>query len=455
MHLDVFKKWYQEHRDEIQKDFFAFLRFKSISTDSKYKEDTRNCAKWLQHYLEKMGFEASLWDTTGHPIVFGSYLKAGPNRPTVLVYQHYDVQPVDPLELWHSPPFDPEIRDGNIYARGAVDNKGQCFFSLQALRAFVQMADNIGINIKVFIEGEEESGSKGTAALLAKKEQELKADHLLVVDFDIPEKNVPAVTLGMRGMICMDIEVSNSFADLHSGVHGGIALNPNRALAAVLTKLWDNKGRITVPGFYDDVEEVSKEELSRLYLHFDVKEYQDAFGVKALCAEDGKSLVESNWLRPSLEINGMSGGYTGEGFKTIIPAKAHAKLSCRLVPNQDPEKIAKAIADFLRHNIAKGVDLNIDILQGAPAYRASIDSQIIKTASLAFEEVFGSKCRYLLCGASVPIVYDLAKVSGAEAALIGVGLSSDSIHAPNEHFGLDRFEQGFLTMARIFSLLSK
>ncbi len=449
-----FKQWYKDHYDEILQDFFTFLSFPSISTDPQFNQHSRATADWLCKYMNKMGLETTLWETPGLPSVFGEYKKAGKHRPTLLIYQHYDVQPVDPIELWKSDPFKPVIKDNKVYARGASDNKGQCFYSLTAVKAMLELAKELNFNLKVFIEGEEESGGRGTTAILQEKKAELKADHLLVIDFDIPGANEPAITLGMRGIITLEVECSNASIDLHSGAHGGIAMNPNRALATLLGQMWDKHGKVQIPHFYDDLAPLSKDHLSLVDMSFDEERYKKSFGVKAFCNEEGYSIQESNWIRPTLEINGMSGGYTGQGFKTVIPAKAHAKISCRLVPNQDPNKIAKAITDYLTSSAPKGIEIKVNPHHGAPAYRSSFDSFIVKTSALAYEEIFGKPCKYRFCGASVPIVVDLAKVTEAEVALIGVAVAEDDIHAPNEHFGLDRFEKGYLIIGRILSELS-
>jgi acetylornithine deacetylase/succinyl-diaminopimelate desuccinylase-like protein len=448
------KNWYQDHYEQILEDFFAFLSFPSISTDPHYKQDLRRTAEWLCNEMKKIGLEATLWETSGFPVVFGTYLKAGKDRPTLLIYHHYDVQPVDPLDLWKSDPFKPIIKKNQVYARGASDNKGQCFYSLTALKAFFELSQEINFNIKVFIEGEEESGGHGTTAVLQQKEAELKADHLLVIDFDIPNAFTPAMTLGMRGIVTLNIECANSSIDLHSGVHGGIALNPNRALATLLAGMWEKNGKVKVPHFYEDIVPLSQEFLSRVDMSFDREQYTRSFGVKAFCPEEGYSIKESNGLRPTLEINGMWGGYTGPGFKTVIPAKAYAKISCRLVPDQDPEKIARIITEYLKSQAPKGIEIQVEMHHGAIAYRSLCDSFIVKTAALAYEEIFGKPCKYLFCGASIPIVVDLVRASEAEVAMIGVGLADDDIHAPNEHFSLDRFELGYLTIGRILSRLS-
>lgn len=452
--LEQLKKWFNDHYDQTLKDFFTFLSFPSISTDPNHEKDSRRTAEWLCEYLNKIGLETTLWETPGLPVVFGKCFKAGKDRPTLLIYHHYDVQPVDPLDLWKSDPFKPVVKNNQVYARGAVDNKGQCFYSVTALKAFLELVQEMNFNIKIFIEGEEESGGRGTATILQQKESELKADHLLVVDFDIADATTPGITLGMRGLVGMNIEVVNSTTDLHSGVHGGIALNPNRALVSLLAGMWDKNGKVKIPHFYDDVHSLAEEELSRVDMSFDLEQYKKSFGVKAFSIEDGFSIKESNWLRPTLEINGIWGGYTGVGFKTVIPAKAFAKVSCRLVPNQDPEKIFNAIDEYLKTEAPKGLEIKVEMHHGAIAYRSAFDSFIVKTAALAYEEIFGKPCKYLFCGASVPIVVDLVRASKAEVAMIGVGLPDDDIHAPNEHFGLDRFELGYLIIGRILSRLS-
>lgn len=455
MTLPELKNWYDKHAKEIQTDFFTYLRFQSISTDPQYKNEVRKTAEWLQTYLTKIGLKTELWETIKHPVVYASHLQAGKDRPTVLLYSHYDVQPVDPLDKWKSPPFEPVIRDGEVYARGAADDKGQGFYSIMAIKAFLELAKKSNVNIKLFIEGEEECGSVGSTDILAKKKEALKADHLLIVDIGIPEKGVPAITLGLRGIAAFEVTCKNSNIDLHSGVHGGMVLNPNRALIQLLAKLWDENGKVTIPGFYDAVKVPSQEELALFDKNVDEEMLKKTFGIRSFQREGKYSLWESNTIRPVLEINGIGGGYTGVGFKTVIPSQAKAKISCRLTPDQDPEEIGRCIEAFLKQNVAKGIDLRFEWEHGGKPVRSSPNTPIAKIAAKAYEEVFGKTCKMLLCGATVPIVADLAAASGADTALIGVGLSTDDIHAPNEHFGMDRFEQGFLTIGRILGELAK
>ncbi|NGX38769.1 MAG: Succinyl-diaminopimelate desuccinylase [Chlamydiae bacterium] len=455
MNLDLAasKKWFAENREPILSDYFDFLRFKTIATDPAYHDECQKCAEWLVSYLQGIGLEATLWETSGQPVVFASHLEAGEARPTLLVYHHYDVQPIDPLELWKSDPFEPTIRDNKVYARGAQDNKGQCFYSIAAIKALLQSAKEIGFNLKVFIEGEEESGSSGTKDVFASRQQELKSDYLLVVDSGIPAKGVPAITLGMRGIITAEVKARGSNEDLHSGTFGGIVYSPLRALTEALSSLWDPSGKITIPGFYDDVKDYSKEELELIDTEVDQNRLQKEAGLRAFAPEPGYTIGQSGSIRPTVEINGLSGGYTGEGFKTVIPAVASAKISCRLVSEQNPEKVAASLKEYLLGKFPKGMEVEVEIDQGAAPFRCNQNSPIAKVAATAYEEVMGKPCKSIMGGGSVPIVSELAKATGAESLAIGYGLDSDLIHAPNEHFGLDRFELGFLTMGRIFSRL--
>lgn len=455
MQISIFDNWYQDNQEEILCDFFAFLRFPSISTNKKYEQEVRETANWLCEYMQKIGLTVDLWETTHFPVVFGSHVEAGSNRPTLLIYHHYDVQPTDPLELWHNDPFQPILKKNRIYARGSSDNKGQCFYSLTALKAYLELSNRIGVNIKVVIEGEEESGSKGIKSILNTKRQELQADYLIIADAGIPHIESPAVTLGMRGMVSIEVETRNSFIDLHSGIHGGIALNPNRVLATLLADIWDSSGRVKIPHFYDEVQPVVENWKKSLDLTFNQAAYTKKFGVHAFSYKEGYSLREANWLRPSLEINGMWGGYIDPGFKTVIPAAAHAKISCRLVPNQDPQKIAQSIIEYFKKNAPSGIEVLATMEEGCRAFSCSSDSMIAKTAVLAYEEVFRKPCAYIACGATVPIIPDLVAASQAEAILMGVALETDNIHAPNEHFRMDCFKLGFLVIVSILQKLSQ
>jgi acetylornithine deacetylase/succinyl-diaminopimelate desuccinylase-like protein len=444
--------WYHKNQQEILRDFFAFLRMPSISTDSQFAKDVRSTAFWLRDYLEKMGLKVELWETTGYPVIFAKAFR-GEDFPTILIYQHYDVQPVDPLNLWETPPFEPSIRGNKVFARGASDNKGQCFYSIQAVRALLELSASFPCNICFFIEGEEESGSQGTESILEKKKKELQADYLLVIDCNIPSMDRPGIDLGMRGITALTLILSNSKVDLHSGTHGGIALNPNRVLVELLGKLWDQEGRVRVPGFYDDIKPLSESERGMLDFSFDREAYQKTFGVQAFSNEKGVNCLESNWLRPTLEINGIQGGYTGEGFKTVIPAESYAKISCRLVPNQDPEKVTQCLIEWLKQEVSPGIAIDFAIHKGARAFRISPHSKSVQKAKQAIEYVFEKPCSFVLEGGSVPIIDKLSRFSN-NTLLLGVALTEDCIHAPNEHFDLLRFEKGFLLVSELIQSLS-
>lgn len=455
MSLDELKLLYAKNQTKALEEFFTFLRFPSISTDPAYKPQIEACVEWLSAYLKNIGFSTELWQTSGHPTLFASNLEAGPSKPTLLIYNHYDVQPVDPLELWVSPPFEPTIRDGQVYARGAQDNKGQCFYVLQALRLLQEKNGNFPLNIKLCIEGEEECGSAGLSGILEEKKDRLKADYLAIVDLGIPSLDSPAVTLGIRGILTLDVEATGSTTDLHSGCHGGLAYNPIRALTEVLAKLYSPFGHVNVPGFYDGIEPMSEEDKSELSLVFDREKYELMFGAQPVGGECDLAPLERNWLRPTLEINGITGGYTGIGFKTVIPAKASAKISCRLVPGQDPAKVSDSVIKFIEASAPLGVKISAKTHHGwGAAVRSRIQAVPVKAFAQAFSDVFQIPCKYVLEGASIPVVTDLARACGGEVVLLGLGLPDDLIHAPNEHFGVDRLEKGCLIMARGIELLA-
>ncbi|MCC6220427.1 MAG: dipeptidase [Deltaproteobacteria bacterium] len=447
---------YDKRWEEIYSDFSRFLAFESVSSEAEYKSEVLDCANWLRDYLEAMGLKVSLWETSGHPVVFAVTRDFDASKPTVMIYNHYDVQPVSPLEAWASPPFKATIRDGEIFARGAQDNKGQCFYAITAIKHYLEQLGSLPVNIKLLIEGEEETSSHGLSGLLASKREELCADYLLILDVGFESIDAPAVSLGLRGIATMTVNVRGSNVDLHSGTHGGIVYNPIHALVELLSKLRDESGRIAVPGFYDDVEACSPEFFKEISFEFDHERYCEKFGAKALGGEKSCSPKESAWLRPTIEINGIAGGYAGEGFKTVIPAVATAKISCRLVPNQDPEKIKLLVKDFLEKNCSSAVEINVDLSPGGgKAVRTNSNSLVVRAAHRAFSEIMGVECQYVLEGASIPIVVDLTQATGADVVLLGYGLPDDNIHAPNEHFGVKRFKYGYLTIARILELLGQ
>jgi acetylornithine deacetylase/succinyl-diaminopimelate desuccinylase-like protein len=446
-YFDQLKEWFIDNEIENQEMFFNFLRFPSISADSAYHNDMLSCANWLIDFSKSFNLEAQLIETPSYPIVFAEK-HISDNLPTVLIYGHYDVQPIDPIKLWVSNPFEPRLEGDKIYARGSVDNKGQIFYCLLLFKALHELKILPSVNIKFCIEGEEESSSKGLSAILTDKAKlkKLSCDYLLVVDVDIPEENTPAITLGSRGIVPLNIEVIGANTDLHSGHHGGVAYNPIRALIEMLSKLWKEDGSIAIDNFYDDVDEIKASELD---FSFDEKQYMENFGIRACVFEKNLTPLESNWLRPSIEINGIYGGYSGEGFKTIIPAVANAKLSCRIVSSQTPEKVGTSIIKFLKENIPKGMEIKIEVLHGGYPLKADINSLITKCALNAYSRVFNKPCKKIMTGGSIPVIAELKNALNCDCVLMGMGLAEDNIHAPNEHFSWKRLEKGFYVIGMI------
>lgn len=435
---------------QMLKDYFSLLRFPSIATDPFHASDVRACADWLVAWMKQRGLAVELWESAGAPTLFATHLKAGPSCDTVLFYAHYDVQPVDPLELWTTPPFEPTLREGSIYARGASDDKGQCFYMLCAITDFLRIHGHFPVNIKILIEGEEESGSRSLTSLLPSKTKELEADHLLIVDSSLEAIHLPSITLGARGIVTMTVTLQEGQRDLHSGLCGGLAANPNRALVALLAKCYDDQGGVAIPGFYDAIVPPTTEERSTLSNTFDVEEFKKNFGFAPQGMEQGVDPLTANWFRPTLEINGMHGGYSGPGFKTVIPAQASAKLSCRLVPQQQPEHVLHCVIQFLRTHTPLHMRLTVDVHPGhAPGFRCSPQSKIATLASQSYTDVFGAPCKHILTGGSIPIVPQLMKAAGAETVLIGTALPTNCIHAPNEHFSLTSFIKGYEVISRI------
>ncbi|MGR3911865.1 MAG: M20/M25/M40 family metallo-hydrolase [Candidatus Rhabdochlamydia sp.] len=451
--LQHLNTWYQDHLPWILDNYISLLKIPSISTDPGYKDSIQEAAEFVMDQLKSMHFKVEKWETAKHPVIFASY-EVGPSKPTLLIYHHYDVQPTDPLEEWKSPPFEPLLKDNAIYARGASDNKGQLMYTLTALKAYQELS-SFGLNIKLFIEGEEECGSVGSRLILKSKQQELQSDYLLIVDTLIPSLDTPAITIGLRGLLTMEVICSNSTVDLHSGALGGIALNPNQALVTLLAKCFDAQGKVIIPGFYEGIAKLSAEEERGMFKEVDTAYLTKQFGLQAFQGDTSEMLWEKNTLLPTFEINGISGGYTGAGFKTVIPSKASAKISCRLVPHQNPEKIFALIQEFLTQHAPKGITLTLHYDSGAPAVRSSSNTPLALVCAKSYTEVFEKPCQKILSGASIPLVTDLTACCNAEVVMMGMILDSDQMHAPNEHFGLEQLRKGFLTMATILGNLSE
>lgn len=441
--MKQFQEYYAAHHERFVQEWKDFLRFKSISADPAYRDECLACAQWVAQHFDGLGFKAELWASDTLPLVYG-VLPGNPAKPTVLFYGHYDVQPPDPLDLWHSPPFEPTIRDGRMYARGAQDNKGQVFYFLKALEALRAAGADLP-TIKVLIEGEEESGSEAMHAGLDGWEQALKADVLMVCDTGVIHPGIPTITMGLRGIAHFDLKVHGPRIDLHSGVYGGVVLNPLQVLTSVVASLHAADGSVAIPGFYDGVLEPNPED-RRLAnaAPIDTAQISAALGVPLTGGERGVPVLERRGFRPTVEINGIGGGYQGAGSKTVIPAEGFAKISMRLVEGQDPQRILDTVATHIEGLAPEGARIEVlHRVAGGPALHLSVKCAAVQRARKALSEAFGREPVYMWEGASIPIVAKLAKVSGAEPLLVGFGEEGDMIHAPNESFSLKQLESGY------------
>ncbi len=435
-----------QNRQRFVDELTELLRIPSVSADPACKGDVRKAAEWLKAHFERIGAdEVRIMETPGHPLVYAEKL-SDPSLPTVLIYGHYDVQPPDPLELWNSPPFEPVIADGKIYARGACDDKGQMFMHLKALECMLQSGP-LPVNLKFMIEGEEEVGSEHLGEFLKTYKDKLAADVVLVSDTSMLSNEQPSITTGLRGLSYVEVELRGPNRDLHSGVYGGAVANPINALCRMIGQLIDEKGRITIPGFYDDVLPVSKQERDQMgRAPFDLKAYQQHLDIDAVSGEEGYSVLERTSIRPTLDVNGIWGGYIGEGAKTILPSKAQAKISMRLVPNQHPDRITKLFSDHFKKLAPAGTRVSVTPHHGGLPALTPIDHPAYHAAAKAMEQSFGIAPIPLRSGGSIPIVALFEETLGLKTILFGFGLDSDAIHSPNEHFGLFNFFKGIETL---------
>lgn len=452
--LSAYSSYFDKKKQELEKEFAHFLHFKTVSAHPESLEECTLCAQWIQEKLSSMGFITSLWgDNSFPPVVFG-HKQEDPSKPTLLLYNHYDVQPVDPIDKWGGNPFASTGYGDKIIARGASDNKGQAFYILTALSYWHETGKNFPCSLSILMEGEEESSSTHLKQLLQMHQKELQADYAMIVDLGMRVPSSPAITLGTRGVMSLTVEVSGTKEDLHSGVHGGLAYNPLHALVDMLAKMRDETGRITIPGFYDGIVPSSQEWLSMLCWNFDHKEYESTFGQPPTGGETNLHPLERNWLQPTVEINGITGGYGGPGMKTVIPSKAVAKLSCRLVPGQEVEHIGHCLRRFFERHTPEGVHTKVELHEGGGvAVRTAPTSHCIQMLAQAMTDVFHRKPEYIFEGASIPIVPEIAKASKAEIIMWGLALPTDNIHAPNEEFDWTRIKQGFLVTCRTLELL--
>ncbi|MCS7041887.1 MAG: dipeptidase [Bryobacteraceae bacterium] len=446
---------FESFRKQALDELLDWLRIPSISTLPEHKADMIRAAEYVRTALERAGLaKTSLVDRGGHPLVYAEWLGA-PGKPTLLLYGHYDVQPPDPLEEWVSPPFEPQIRNGNIYARGATDDKGQTWILVKAVEWLMRRDGRLPVNVRFLIEGEEECGGEAISRYVSEKPPELAADAAVICDSEMFAPGLPSICTGLRGIVYGELHVEGARQDLHSGVYGGVAPNPLMAIAEILTALKNRDGRILIPGFYDRVVEpapAEKEAWARL--PFDEKEYlEKEIGAPELTGEPGYSVFERTWARPTLEVHGIRGGFTGEGAKTVIPARAVAKISMRLVPEQRPEEAVEQLRAAIAAAKPRGVRAEFRLLHGAPASLVDPENLFVKEAALALEEIFGRKTVFIRSGGSIPIVGLFNACLGIPSVLMGFGLPDDNLHSPNEKFHVPNFFAGIEAVVRYFERL--
>jgi acetylornithine deacetylase/succinyl-diaminopimelate desuccinylase-like protein len=449
------KEYITGNNKRFLEELFDWLRIPSISADSKYKADVRRAAEYLHRKLLDAGVDkVEICETKGHPIVYGEKV-IDPRKPTVLVYGHYDVQPPDPLALWTTPPFEPQIRDEKIYARGSCDDKGQVYMHVKAFEILNKL-DLLKCNIKFMVEGEEEVGSDNLAEFVKANKQKLKADIILISDTALISLEHPSITTGLRGLSYMEVEVTGPNRDLHSGVYGGAVANPVNVLCEMIASLHDADGRVTIPGFYDKVASLSEDERKALNAApFELSEYKRDLDIAEIKGEKGFTTLERTGIRPTLDVNGIWGGYTGEGAKTVLPSKASAKISMRLVPNQISSDITRLFTEHIKAIAPPTVKVKVTPHHGGEPAVTSTDSESFKAAAAAFRDVFGKDPIPTRDGGSIPIVALFKKELGLDTVLMGFGFDSDAIHSPNEHFGVKNFTLGIETIVAFYKHFSR
>jgi len=444
----------EENQPRFLEELKELLRIPSVSTLPDHKADVERAAEFVSQKLRDAGMEnIEIIQTSGHPLLYADWLHAE-GKPTVLCYGHYDVQPADPLELWHSPPFEPEERDGNLYARGAADDKGQMYIHIKAAEALMKVNGRLPVNVKFLIEGEEEVGGAGIAKYVTDQPEKLKADVALVSDTNMYAPDLPTLNIGLRGLVYMEVEARGAARDLHSGGYGGAAPNAVFGLIQLLAKVKNARGEIKVPGIYDQVLPPTEEErASWKSLPFNEKEFlKNEVGSTKLTGELNYSVFERIWARPTFEVHGIAGGFTGAGSKTVIPAKATAKVSFRLVPNQDPDQIIAAFEQFVSKNAPKGITMTVRVLGKGPGLLVNTDHPAMQVAARAFSQVYSSRTVFTRSGGSIPIVGDFAEHLHIPTILMGFGLPDDGLHSPNEKFNIGQFEKGIKTVSHFFEL---
>jgi acetylornithine deacetylase/succinyl-diaminopimelate desuccinylase-like protein len=438
----------------FREELYDFLRIPSISAKSEHDGDMRSAADWFRDRLTDAGLEAEIRPTPGHPVVLGRWSGAPEGAPTVLIYGHYDVQPPEPLEEWLSPPFEPTERDGKVFARGSADDKGQLYMHVKALEAHLATAGSLPVNVIVLAEGEEEVGSENLVPFVKEHVDELACDYVVISDSNMFAENVPSVLFSLRGLAYLELHVKGARSDLHSGQFGGTVTNPGNALGKIIASLHDEDGRVAVEGFYDDVLAWDEETRARIRsLPFSPDDYMQDLEVDALGGEAGWDVLERLWIRPTCDVNGILCGYTGEGAKTVLPNKAMAKVSFRLVPDQTPERVAELVRAHVAKVAPAGVSVEVVELHGGRPWRTNVEGKLVDAASAALEAAFGTPAVLQGEGGSIPIVVDFEEQLGASALLVGFGLPGCNLHAPNEWFALDAFEKGIGALAGLYENL--
>jgi acetylornithine deacetylase/succinyl-diaminopimelate desuccinylase-like protein len=444
--MEKIHEYISEHKEKFLDELLSLLRIPSVSADPLYKDSMMQTAEFLKEKMQEIGIDhVKVVETRGHPIVYGEKIISD-DKPTVLVYGHYDVQPPDPLDLWNSPPFDPVIQDGKIYARGSCDDKGQLYMHLKSMEALLRNGA-LSCNVKFMFEGEEEIGSVNLEQFLRENQEKLACDVILISDTSIIDNDVPSITVGLRGLSYLEVEVEGPNRDLHSGVYGGGVANPINILCNMISSLHDDKGRVTIPGFYEDVVEISEAERRAMNkAPFNLPGYMQELGISNIHGENGFTTIERTSIRPTLDVNGIWGGYIGDGAKTVLPSKAFAKISMRLVPDQDSDKISRMFATYFKSLAPDSVKVKVCPHHGGSPAVTPVDTDEYKAASKAMEKTFGKIPIPTRSGGSIPIVALFEEVLGVKTVLLGFGLDSDNIHSPNEHYGLFNYFKGIETI---------
>jgi acetylornithine deacetylase/succinyl-diaminopimelate desuccinylase-like protein len=444
------------NRDRYLDELKALLAIPSISALPQHAGDVRRCAEWCADEMRRIGLQnVRLIDTPGNPVVYGDWLDA-PGAPTILFYGHYDVQPVDPLDLWESPPFEATIRDGEIYARGSADDKGQVFMHFKAIEAHIKQNGRLPVNMRIILEGEEEVGSVNLDDFIRAHKNDLGADVVVISDSPMFARGVPSICYGLRGLVYFQIDLRGSSTDLHSGSFGGAVANPAIVLAQMLAQMKDRGGRIRIPGFYDDVVPLQEEERQAwASLPFNEKKYKKDFGIPKVYGESDYTTLERTWARPTFEVNGLLSGFTGEGAKTVLPALAMAKVSMRLVPNQDPDKIARLFDEYIHKVAPKTVEVKVTRMHGGKPWMTSYDNPYVQAAGRAIEKGFGQKPVFTREGGSIPVVSTFQEELGLPSVLFGVGLPDENAHAPNEKLDVANFHNGIIASAILYDEIAR